>query len=290
MKRKELPAVSATPAYKMNHMKLFTILLITISTVLFTECRSGRTITKAIAARDTSKTVQVKSAADSVLLNNAVKDNLKKNHIDYRTFSAKIKLEIEDGKGKKPDLVANVRMIKDSAIWISISATILNVEVFRAFINKDSVILLNKQERSVQYRSLDYLQDITDIPFDFKTLQDLIVGNPVFFNESNISIRKGEDYLLISSLGKEFKNLLTVSTPDYLLQHSKLDDVDLTRNRTADFTYDSYSNSSGFPFSTYRQIIATEKNKLDIRMNFKQFEFNKELSVAFSVPKSYKKN
>ena len=290
MKQKELPEVSATPAFKMNHMKIFTFLLFTISTIFFVECRSGRTITHAIAARDTAKTIQVKSPADSILLVNSVKDNLKKNHIDFRTFNAKIKLEIEDGKGKKPDLVANVRMIKDSAIWISISATILNVEVFRAFINKDSVILLNKQERSVQYRSLDYLQDITDIPFDFKTLQDLIVGNPVFFNESNISIRKGEDYLLISSLGKEFKNLLTVSTPDYLLQHSKLDDVDLTRNRTADFTYDSYSNSSGFPFSTYRQIIATEKNKLDIRMNFKQFEFNKELSVAFSVPKSYKKN
>ena len=290
MKRKELPAVSVTPAYKMNHMKIFTLLLFTISTIFLVECRSGRTITNAIAARDTSKTVQVKSSADSILLINSVKDNLQKNHIDFRTFSAKIKLEIEDGKGKKPDLVANVRMIKDSAIWISISATILNVEVFRAFINKDSVILLNKQEHEVQYRSLDYLQDITDIPFDFKTLQDLIVGNPVFFNENNMNIRKGDGYLLISSLGKEFKNLLTVSTPDNLLEHSKLDDVDLTRNRTADFTYDSYSNSSGFPFSTYRQIIATEKNKLDIRMNFKQFEFNKELSVAFSVPKSYKKN
>ena len=290
MKQKEPPAVSGIPVFKMNYMKIFTFLLMMISMVFLVECRSGRTITNAIAARDTAKTAGVKSAADSLLLVNSVKDNLQKNHIDFRTFSAKIKLEIEDAKGKKPDLVANIRMIKDSAIWISISATILNVEVFRAYINKDSVILLNKQERSVQYRSLDYLQEITDIPFDFKTLQDLIIGNPVFFDNSNMSIRKGDGYLLISSLGKDFKNLLTVNSSDYLLQHSKLDDVDLTRNRTADFTYDSYSNSSGFPFSTYRQIIATEKNKLDVRMNFKQFEFNKELSVAFSVPKSYKKN
>ena len=72
------------------------------------------------------------------------KEELAKKHIDFRSFSAKIKLDIEDSKGKKPDLLANVRMIKDSAIWISISATILNVEVFRVIYTKDSVILLNK--------------------------------------------------------------------------------------------------------------------------------------------------
>ena len=32
------------------------------------------------------------------------------------------------------------------------------------------------------------------------------------------------------------------------------------------------------------------KNKLDVRMNIKQFEFNKELSVYFPIPKNYKKN
>jgi hypothetical protein len=290
MKQKGLPAGSGIPVYKHNHMKLFTFFSFVIISVFFVQCRSGRTITKAIAPRDTAKAVQVKSPADSVLLNAAVKQTLDRNHIDFKTFSAKIKLEIEDSKGKKPELSANVRIIKDSAIWISISATILNVEVFRAYITKDSVILLNKQERTVQYRSLDYLQDITDIPFDFATLQDLIVGNPVFFNDSNMVIRKTEGYLLVSSLGKEFKNLLTISTPDSLLQHSKLDDVDVTRNRTADFTYDDYTNGGGFTFSTYRQVIATEKNKLDVRMNFKQFEFNKELSVSFTVPKNYKKN
>lgn len=247
-------------------------------------------ITKAIAPKDTTKLVIVKSSADSLLQISETKEALHKNFIDFKTFSAKIKLDIEDSKGKKPDLVANVRMIKDSAIWISISATILNVEVFRAFIDKDSVILLNKQEKTVQYRSLDYLQEITDIPFDFTTLQNLIVGNPVFFNENNFTVKKYDDLMLVSSVGDQFKNLLTVTLPDNLLQHSKLDDVDLSRNRTADFTYDSYSNSSGFPFSTYRQVIATEKNKLDVRMNFKQFEFNKELSVSFSVPKNYKKN
>lgn len=258
--------------------------------LVFSQCRSGRLITNAIAPKDTAKVVIINTSLDSLILVNSAREIIQKNKIDFKTFSAKIKLDIEDSKGKKPDLLANIRIIKDSAIWISVSASILNVEVFRVLVTKDSVILVNKQDKEVQYRSISYLQEITEIPFDFATLQDLFVGNPIFYNDSNVTVRKFENFLLMSSLKNDFKNLLTVSTLDNSLQHSKLDDINLARNRTADFTYDSYENSNGVKFSTYRQIIASEKNKLDVRMNFKQFEFNKELSVYLSVPKNYKKN
>ena len=276
--------------FKIKFMKVTGWIIVILLSLLFTQCRSGRIITKAIAPRDTTKVIEMKSPADSFLLVNSTKEIIKKNFIDFKTFSAKIKLEIDDSKGRKPDLLANIRMIKDSAIWISISASILNLEVFRVLVTKDSVILLNKQEKEVQYRSISYLQEITEIPFNFKTLQNLLVGNPIFYSDSNINVRKFEEFLLVSSINSEFKNLLTISTSDNTLKHSKLDDVNFARNRTADFTYDSYENNNGFKFSTYRQIIASEKNKLDVRMNFKQFEFNKELSVYFSVPKNYKKN
>ena len=271
-------------------MKLFVLSCVAVFSISLTQCKSGRTITKAIAPRDTSTVIESKSKVDSINLINSTKEIIKKNFIDFKTFSAKIKLEIDDSKGKKPDLVANLRMIKDSAIWISISASILNIEVFRVLVTKDSVILLNKQEKEVQYRSINYLQEITEIPFDYNTLQNLLIGNPIFYNDSNITVRKFEQFLLVSSKNKDFKNLLTISTLDNTLQHSKLDDVNMERNRTADFTYDSYANINEGKFSSYRQIIASEKNKLDVRMNFKQFEFNKELSVNFSIPKNYKKN
>ena len=73
------------------------------------------------------------------------------------------------------------------------------------------------------------------------------------------------------------------------MQYIKLDDVDISRNRTASMSYDDYVANADRMFSTRRQITISEKNKLEIKMNFKQFEFNKELSVNFSVPKNYKK-
>ena len=269
-----------------------------ISTVCFlfilifsvASCKTVKQINKAIAPKDTTTVVIIdQSKVDSILMIKQTIDNLNKNYIDYKTFNAKIKVEYQDSKGKQPDVTAIVRIIKDSAIWISLTASFLNIEIYRVLITKDSVILLNKQDKEVQYRSLDYLQEVTEIPFDYKTLQDLLIGNPVFVDSNIVYYKKTDEQILFSMVGKYFKHLLTLSSDNYYLTHSKLDDVDINRSRTADLTYADYENKSGFNFSTYREITVSEKNKLDIRLNYKQYEFNKELSVSFNIPKNYTK-
>lgn len=273
-------------------MRLF---LITITAMLFISlmtisCRSTKVINKTLATKDTlalpEKTIG--NSRDSILLNDNTKASLRNNYISFNTFSAKIKVDVQ-AKDNVPELTANLRMIKDSVIWISLQATFLNIEAYRVRITKDSVILLNKLEKEVQYRSIDYLQEVTQIPFDFATIQDMLLGNPIFFSDSNAVVRKKDDQVLVYSVGNLFKNLLLLNGSNSQLIHSKLDDVDVYRNRTASVSYNDYENINGKPFSTRRQIIVTEKNRIDIKLNFKQVEFNKELSVGFSVPKNYKK-
>jgi hypothetical protein len=267
------------------------VLVIGIFSITVFSCRTTKHLNKAITAKDTVALVIPKqSSADSMAIINQTMADLKKHYIDFKTFNAKIKVDYEDSKGKQPDVTAVVRIIKDSAIWMSLSATFLNIEVYRVLITKDSVFLLNKQAKEIQLRSLDYLQDITEIPFDFKTLQDLLIGNPIFLEDNIVSYKKTENRILVSTVGKYFKHLLTLSPDNALLTHSKLDDVDVARNRTADITYSDFENKTGFDFSTYREITVSEKNRLDIRLNYKQYEFNKDLSVSFNIPKNYKRN
>jgi hypothetical protein len=261
-----------------------------IAMVSANSCRTTKHISKAIAPKDTTTNVIVNASADdSLKMIQATMAGLQKHYIDYKSFNAKIKVEYEDSKGKQPDISAVVRIMKDSAIWVSLSATILNIEVYRMLITKDSVILMNIREKEVQYRSLDYLQEVTEIPFDYKTIQDMLIGNPIFLDTSVVYYKKADSKILVSTVGTFFKNLLTLSADNNLLLHSKLDDVDVNRNRTADITYDDFDNKAGVDFSTYREITVSEKNKLDIRLNYKQYEFNKELSVSFKVPKNYKR-
>ena len=270
----------------MNYISASCILTIVIFSAF--SCKTVKQINKAIAPKDSTAVIIIDQLkADSLLMIQKTIQNLNRNYIDFKTFNAKIKVDYQDSKGKQPDVTAIVRIIKDSTIWISLTASILNIEIYRVLITKDSVILLNKQEKEVLYRSFDYLQEVTEIPFDYKTLQDLLIGNPVFVDSNIVYYKKTDDQILFSMVGKYFKHLLTLSSYNFNLTHSKLDDVDMNRSRTADLTYADYENKSGFNFSTYREITVSEKNKLDIRLNFKQYEFNKELSVSFNIPKNY---
>lgn len=260
-----------------------------VLTQMLPACKTAKKFQASVEKKDTTSVhITNTSAEDSLAL---IKDEmalLAKKMIDFKTFSAKVKVEYEDTKGKQPNITAYVRILKDSMIWISGYATVFNIEAFRVLVTKDSVFVLDKIKKEVQYRSIDYLQEVTEIPFDLKTLQDLFVGNPIFFSDSVISYKETESKVLLATLGKYFKHLLTLNKGDRLLIHSKLDDVNLTRNRTADITYADYENSNGFTFATTREITVSEKNKLDIQLNFKQYEFNKELSISFNIPANYK--
>ncbi len=272
----------------MKHIINGCILTVLIFSIF--SCKTVKKINKAIAPKDTTAVIMFdKTKADSLFMIQKTIENLNRNYIDFKTFNAKIKVHYQDSKGKNQDVTAIVRIIKDSAIWISLTASFLSIEAYRALITKDSVILLNKLDKEVQYRSLDYLQEVTEIPFDYKTLQDLLVGNPVFIDSNIVYYKKTDNQILFSMVGSYFKNLLTLSSDNYFLTHSKLDDVDLARNRTADITYAGYENKTGFNFSTYREITVSEKKKLDIQLDFKQYEFNKDLSVSFNIPKNYTK-
>lgn len=253
-------------------------------------CKTAKKIQASIDKKDsTSVHITNPYRDDSLLVIRNTMSDVHKKFINYKTFSAKIKVEYEDSKGKQPNITAYVRILKDSLIWISGYATVFNIEAFRVLINKDSVFVLDKINKEAKLRSMDYLQEVTEIPFDLGTLQNLFVGNPVFFNDSVISYKETESKILLATIGKYFKHLLTLNKDDRLVVHSKLDDVDVNRNRTADITYGEFENNNGIPFSTFREITVSEKNKLDIHLNFKQYEFNKDLTITFNIPANYKR-
>lgn len=255
--------------------------------VVATGCRTTRKINSVIAPKDSTKLVVNDPHADSMRNIHAIIEGINRNHIDFKTFSAKIKVDYWDKDGKGPDLTVFVRIQKDSAIWLSVNATVFSYEAFRVLITPDSVKLINKKDKLVQLRSSGYLVEVAHLPFDFKGLQDLIIGNPVFLDSNIVSYTKEPNVTSLLSIGEIFKNLLTIGNSDNLPQHSKLDDVNQNRNRTADLSYSNYNGSAGKPFATFRKISLAEKNKIDVELDFKQFSFNESLNFPFSIPKNY---
>jgi hypothetical protein len=271
-------------------MTRFLGLLILIG--LLASCRSTKKIQTAITKKDTVVTVSVPQGTvknDTIQKIQAALRKVDSNRINFRTFSAKINVDYTGGDGKKYDVNANVRMFKDSAIWVSVNA-FLGLEAMRLYITKDSVWLLDKLNKTYTARSVDYLREVTSLPLNLYTLQDLIVGNPVFLDSNIVSYSVNNNQIALLSVGQLFKNLITLNEVDKTLLHSKLDDTDPARNRTADLTYSDYESKRGAAFSTKRRVVVTEKNRLDIKLEFKQYDFNQEVSFPFSIPKNYDRN
>jgi hypothetical protein len=257
---------------------------------IFASCRSTRTIQTAIGKKDTVVIAPVltdHSKDDSIKFIEENYRALIANRINYTTFSAKIDVDYESAEGKKANVNAHVRMYRDSVIWVSITA-ILGIEGLRAYITKDSVKLLDKQNKVYIARSVSFLQEVTQLPLDLPTLQELIIGNPVYLDSNIIFYRRSPGIISFQSNGEFFKNLFTIGETDKLLRSSKLDDVDELQNRTCYLTYSDYENKKGVNFPTRREISVSEKKKLDIRLDFKQYEFNETLSFPFNIPKNYR--
>lgn len=257
----------------------------------FASCRSTKNIQTAINKNDTTAVVPViidHSHEDSIAVIKENYEQLEKNTINFKGFSAKIDVDYVDGNDKNYNVTAHLRMYRDSVIWISITA-ILGIEGLRAYITNDSVKLLDKQNKIYKARSMAYLQEVSDLPLDLSSLQDLLIGNPVFLDSDIVSYSKSGNTISLLNSGDFFKNLLTIGQEGQM-QSCKLDDVDELRNRTCYLTYEDYESKKGVNFSTRRSISIAEKKKLDIKLNFKQYDFNETLSFPFSVPKSYKAN
>lgn len=258
--------------------------------VLFASCRPVKKVQRideAISKKDTAQTVviPVTEKIDSASIGRGYLKTVSNNKIDFKTFTAKVKIEYQDKEGGDQG-TANIRIQKDSAIWVQVTGP-FGVDVLRLMVTPDSVVLMNKLKKTVQYRTIEYLQELTQIPFDFSTLQDFIVGNPIFLDSNVVSYRAKESETLILMVGKVFKHLITLDGNNNIV-HSKLDDVDAIRNRTGDISYSDFETLNGKPFPTKRSITVSENGKLDVTMDYKQFKIDEPVTFPFSVPKNFK--
>lgn len=254
-------------------------------------CHSTKRLQTAINKKDTllaaRKVMPEDSSFNKIPAEEAL-NALNKNRIDFKTFSSKARIQYEDHNGKQPDFNAFIRLQKDSILWVSISSTFLGIEAFRIFITPDTLIILNKLNKVAEFHPFSYIESFAKIPMDFKLLQNIIIGNPVYLGDSIVSYRKTENHILIGTVGDFFKNLITLSAEKNHLERIKLDDVDVSQNRTATLLYGDYENNGGFDFATLREINVSEKSKVNVSIEFKQYGFNKELSFPFTIPRNYK--
>ena len=94
----------------------------------------------------------------------------------FEWLTAKLDLQA-DAKGQSfDDLSGQLRMRKDSLVWLSVTAT-MGVEVLRAKVSNDSVWMLNRMEKTYLAEPLDSLAFQLGMPLSLPWLQNLLLDN-----------------------------------------------------------------------------------------------------------------
>lgn len=94
----------------------------------------------------------------------------------FEWLTAKLDLQA-DANGKSfDDLAGQLRMRKDSLVWLSVTAT-MGVEVLRAKVSNDSAWIVSRLEKTYLAEPLDTLAFLLGMPLSLPWLQNLLLDN-----------------------------------------------------------------------------------------------------------------
>ena len=228
------------------------------------------------------------TTVDSVLFKRQFFNKVIGHKIEFQTFNGKIKVAYKT-KDADEDVTVYVKIAKDSVIWLSVRG-LFGIEGARILISKDSVKVINYLEKTVLYKDINYLEQLTGLPFDFSTILDFIIGNPVFIdsNVASYSMKSTEQMEIIMA-GYIFKHVASVDAIDYKIIESEIKENADYLPRNCHISYSNYDKTQGFPFSINRLITVTGQNNLEMKMEYKSYSFNDAVSFPFSIPDNYKK-
>lgn len=103
---------------------------------------------------------------------------VKEQRFEPNYLTSRLKFKYQDAEQSLSGS-ASLRMVKDSAAWISITA-ILGIEAARILFLPDRVLYANKLEGDRQTLTYLQLSEMTGMPTTLATVQDILLGNDPF--------------------------------------------------------------------------------------------------------------
>ena len=211
-------------------------------------------------------------------------------NFDY--LKAKAKFRYDDGKDNLK-ATTNIRIKKDSIIWMSISAT-LGIEAARILISKDSMIVMDRLNK--QYTVLDYQQLTNKYNFkiDYDLLQSVLLGNlsnPIVKEDK---VTKEPSYFLVLQDRGDVKMENYISLKTMKLERTKWLDVPTSNTLVINYTDFQLIDELIFPYEN--QIILKYKSSGNIAKNTQiNIDYNraevsdKKEKFPFNIPQKYER-
>lgn len=251
-----------------------------------------------------SKHTDIKSSADSVLVDSspaASDSSIKKEaetvapvkiqEIAFDYLVAKSKFSFQSKTQDFDNTNVNIRMKKDSLIWISVTG--IGFEVARGLITKDSIIFLDKFHK--EYFAFNYEQLSKKYNFDlnFALLQSIIIGNLPFPQEPNAEFTKEENFYVLRQAPERLTVDNYIASDNLKLTRLKATEVPTENTFTLDYEDFKDVKDVLFPFTSLIRLSIKSAKDQQVSQTTMRIKHSKVDLVdqnpgfPFNIPSSY---
>lgn len=285
-----------------------TVGLVAMSLIWFTACHKPRSSQS--PAKDTTLITRSPESKDSIARNSAPVDTtlvdtaaaavvpgesmpeVKVNEVDFDYLTAKSKFSFKSAKQDFDNTNVNIRMKKDSIIWLSVTG--VGLEVARGIITRDSIVFMDKIHRDYFVFNYEQLSKQYNFDLNFDLLQSVIVGNMPFEKQEEGRFVKENDFYILKQLVDRLEVDNYIAEKNQKLSRLKATEVPTQNTFTLDYEDFREVGTFLFPFMSHinLNVLSKEQQKLETTMRLKHSKVelvNQSPGFPFNVPSSYKR-
>tara|TARA_B100000900_G_scaffold347860_1_gene313269 strand:- start:12791 stop:13543 length:753 start_codon:yes stop_codon:yes gene_type:complete len=205
------------------------------------------------------------------------------NHLDYNWFTAKLSGKIEFDGADTP-ISANLRIRKDSVIWLSVSA-LLGIEVARIQITPDSLKMMNRINKTYWSGDFEDVESAYGIPTNYEQLEGILVGQISLEKQKLRSIISENKYLLFNKSKKEIPQTKAWIDNRFLMHTFLLED-ELEQSLTIRYVEYEKHAQRWVPLKL-NLLLANTEQQTEANFTYSKVNINNPKKVNFSVPENY---
>jgi hypothetical protein len=226
-------------------------------------------------------------------------DSIYSSLYNFSSYSSRINISLKSDKSL--NLKGQIRVLKDSIIWISLSPG-MGFEVARVMMKPDSVFVLDRIRNTYYYGNYSYVKQLSGINLNFNTVQSLLLNELFIYNSNSIDTSFFNNLIIqydkdkgLTKLKSDTKSNSTNFYTEYIVNNKwKIASIfvdDYKTQRKIDIQYSDYItfDSLLFPKIIDINIIDSSLNIINANINYSKPEFNKSLNFPFSVPNKFVK-
>lgn len=229
------------------------------------------------ASNKEATTYSIKSFSANQIIKQA-----SQQHSDFEWFTAKLGGEVSIN-GTKTPISANLRIKKDSLMWISVSA-LFGIEVARIQLTTDSLKFINRINKVYWTGSYDEAVQFLGLSTNYKQLEGAVTGSLILSTSSWKSFVLDNKYVLQSKNNNDRST--KVIFDKRFLTHSFFMQDHLEQSFSVDY-FDYEQHELGWFPSKIELFLNAVNQQILASINYSRIGVDTPVKVNFNIPQSY---